>query len=488
MSLRRIYGLAILSGLCLSAAQAPLSLWPFLPAGVILALWIGKNAAITPKLAFRLGWVIGTVYFATSLHWIVEPFFVDVARHGWMAPFALILMAGGLALFWALPFWLATRMGKPLSLLALWPLAELARAYLFTGFPWGLLAYGWLGTPLPQIAAWIGPHGLGALTLALCALPVYMPRTKGIPLLLGFSSLIIAFAAWDKFRPIARPDAAPVIRLTQPNAPQHQKWDPEFMPVFFRRQMAATGAMPKPDLIIWPETSLPNWLNDAEHTLAAITEQAGGTPLILGAQRYELNSRDVFNTLVSINDNGDIQQTYDKHHLVPFGEYMPFQNLLSIVGLSGLADLTGGGFAAGTGPTLLDLGPLGKALPLICYEAVFPQDLRGTARADFLLHITNDAWFGRLSGPYQHLAQARFRAIEQGLPLLRSANTGISASINATGTIESSLPLNTAGHIDVSLPPARPATLYSQTGDFPVLLALLTLLFVTIRPYRPTRR
>jgi apolipoprotein N-acyltransferase len=481
---RKHFALCVLAGLCFAAAQAPLGIWPLVLVGYGLSIWLLK-ASKSPKRAAWTGWTIGAAYFAASLIWIVEPFLVDIAATGWMAPFALIGLAGGLALFWALPFWLAVRLGKVATILALWPLGDYARSTLFTGFPWGLHAYAWIDTPLAQIAAWIGPHGLGAMTLILAALPVLWAVRKGaIVAVLA----LIALTTLGQMRlntALAPNPDAPIIRLTQPNAPQHQKWDPEHAPTFFRRQIAATEASPKPDLIVWPETSLPNWLNDAERTLEVIADAAHGAPVLIGAQRYEgLRS---YNSLVLMDGKGQITQTYDKYHLVPFGEYIPFETVLRKLGLDTLTDAVGG-FTPGQGPDLIDLGPLGKVLALICYEAVFPHQMTSpNGRPRFLLHVTNDAWFGTFSGPYQHLVQAQFRAIEQGLPLLRSANTGITASIDAHGRILDRIPLGQSGYVDTAIPPRAALTFYARFGDSTALFALLFLFCATLLPYLSTK-
>lgn len=481
---RRHFLLCALAGLCFAGAQAPIGIWPLVLVGFGLSIWLLTQVSTTKRAAWT-GWAIGTSYFAASLLWLVEPFLVDAARHGWMAPFALAAMSGGLALFWALPFALAARFEKPASLIALWPLAEYARSTVFTGFPWGLQAYAWIDTPLAQIAAFAGPHGLGALSLCAAALPVLWGWRRGGAL--GGALLIaLALIAQTQLKTDASASAdASIIRLTQPNAPQHQKWDSDFMGIFFSRQIQASRAAPRPDLIVWPETSLPNWLNDAEFTLANIAEAAQGVPVLIGAQRYE--GRAAFNSLALLDAQGALGQVYDKHHLVPFGEYLPLTRILSRFGLSAMTE-TFGGFEAGTGAELMDLGPLGKTLPLICYEAVFPHQMQSAGgRPDFLLHVTNDAWFGTWSGPYQHLVQARFRAIEQGLPLMRSANTGVTAAIDAHGEITASIALGLSGHIDAALPPPLAPTVYSRWGDMPALIALLLLLIATHLPIRSSK-
>jgi apolipoprotein N-acyltransferase len=274
---------------------------------------------------------------------------------------------------------------------------------------------------------------------------------------------------WQATLPVPETGRAPVLRLIQPNAAQHLKWDPDMALQFFARQIEFTAAPadPRPDLIIWPETAVPTWLDNAGPAFARISDAAGNTPVVLGIQRQDAFR--AFNSLVVLDGAGQVTDLYDKHHLVPFGEYLPFGSLLNGLGLSAFTAQGGFGYSAGPGARVLDLGGLGKALPLICYEAIFPQDVRAAPeRPDWLLQITNDAWFGRLSGPYQHLAQARLRAVEQGLPMVRVANTGVSAVIDARGRVLDALPLNEAGFLDARLPPPLPATVYARLGDAPV--------------------
>jgi apolipoprotein N-acyltransferase len=201
-------------------------------------------------------------------------------------------------------------------------------------------------------------------------------------------------------------------------------------------------------------------------------------PVVVGIQRYD--EARLYNSLALIEPGGGVGAVYDKHHLVPFGEYVPYGDLLARFGIYGLASSQGQGYSPGPGAQVIGLGALGRALPLICYEGVFPQDVRAAPqRPDFMLLITNDAWFGQVSGPYQHLAQARLRSAEQGLPMIRVANTGVSAMIDATGKVTASIPLGEAGWLDAALPPALPQTLYARLGDLPMVLFFLTLLALT---------
>ena len=452
--------------------QAPFSMPAFSLVGFALALAFFP-AMKTPRAAALAGLAFGFGYFVVALHWIVQPFLVDVARHGWMAPFALVFMALGLALFWALAFGVARWAGRSAwALVPLLALAELGRAYLFTGFPWAMPGYGLVDGIGGQAAAWIGPHGLNLLFLALAAALAALPLR---PLVGGIGLAATALALWPMAEVPAQDPEAPVLRLVQPNAPQRLKWHPDHVWQHFGRAIEATRAGDaRPDLIIWPETSVPVRLGDAQNTLTRIAAAAGGVPVVLGMNRTE--GRRIYNSAVVLGADGVVGGVYDKHHLVPFGEYVPFGDLLARFGIHGLAARDGAGYSSGPGPSLLDLGPVGQALPLICYEVVFPQDVRGApARPRLLMQITNDAWFGAFSGPYQHLQQARMRAIEMGLPLVRAANTGVSAVIDARGRIVAALGLNEAGHVDAGLPPARAETLYAKIGDVPfaALMALL---------------
>ncbi|MCR8826250.1 apolipoprotein N-acyltransferase [Pseudosulfitobacter koreensis] len=460
--------LAVSCGAVMALGQAPVDR----PVPMLIALLVSfllYRGAARAGRAGLVGFLIGFAYFILSLSWLTEPFQIDAARYGWMAPFALAGMAALLAAFWALAFALARRArAGVLGLALLWPLAELARGYLFTGFPWGMLPQGLLDTPAAQALAWVGPHGL---MLVLCAGAAMMAQLMDRPLLvLPPAVAALASVLWPMTLPA--PQMTPhLVRLVQPNAPQEEKFDPDSVPIFLNRMLNATEADPQPDLVVWPETAVPYLLEYAQPVFDQIAIAARGAPVVLGIQRRDLDW--YYNSLVVVNADAEVTDIYDKHHLVPFGEYMPLTELAAKLGLRGLAEAAGG-YGSGPGPRMIDLGDLGQALPLICYEAVFAQDVAAApVRPAFLIQITNDAWFGQRAGPQQHLAQARMRAIEQGLPMARAANTGISAMIGPRGQILESLPLGVAGHVDAPLPVALNPTLYARTGDFPVLVLLL---------------
>ncbi len=501
--------MALVAGGLAALGQAPFGVLPVALAGLLAGFMLWERTA-GPREAARVGWALGAGYFGVALVWIVSPFMVDMARHGWMAPFALIGLAGGLALFWAAAFALARWLWPVLpvqrhaedvvavhgaeggfhrgaggrALVFCWALAELLRAHVLTGFPWALVGYVWLGWGLDQAAALVGPHGLTFLTLLLAwvlRLALSGPRPV---LAAGTVMLAVSAAAGlGLLRAAVGPEREnrPMVRLVQPNAEQHLKWDPAMIPVFFRRQLAFTAAPPRsagaalPDLVVWPETAVPYPLWEGGEVARRIAGASGGRPVATGALREAGES--LRNSLFLVSGDGRIDAVYDKHHLVPFGEYVPFGTYARRIGLGALV-AQGGRFAPGPGPQLIAVPGVGRALPLICYEAIFPQGVNAAPeRPDFLMQITNDAWFGTFSGPWQHLAQARFRAIEQGLPMVRVANTGISAMIGPRGKVLAALPLGTDGYLDAPLPAPLPATPYGHSGDLPMWLLLAAGLF-----------
>ncbi|MBF9047841.1 apolipoprotein N-acyltransferase [Rhodobacterales bacterium LSUCC0031] len=474
--------LAALAGMAAAIGHAPFDLWIIALIAFAMLLHLGA-AARSPRLGAGLFWLGGTSYFAVALNWLVEPFLVDAATTGWMAPFALAAMAGGLALFWWLAAYLALRLlpqaskgARIAGLVGLLLLAETARAVVFTGFPWAHPGHVLIGGPLLPLAGVAGAHGLTLVVLAIAGGMAYFGTARPLAAMAVLSVLLVVAIRLDATvlpPPPPTPDA-PVIRLVQPNAPQHLKWRADMIPVFFQRGLSLTAQASArlPDLVIWPETSLPVLLDNSASERARIAAAARGAMTLIGAQRFAgFLPR---NSLALLDRNGEILSVYDKHRLVPFGEYMPGGMVAEALGLRGLAERLDGGYRPGPGPELIALGDsLGQAFAMVCYEAIFARDLARTPRGDWMVQVTNDAWFGRFSGPYQHLALARLRAAEQGLPLLRAANTGVSAVIDARGGIVAMLPLNTAGALDAPLPVAMPPTLYAKTGDAPIILIVL---------------
>lgn len=486
----RIYGAALIAGAAVAAGQAPLSLWWLALGGLLCVTALVAGEARLGRRVW-LGWAAGTGYFAGTLFWIVEPFLVEPEIYGWMAPFALVFMAGGMALFWGLAAAIAG-VGRGLPTRALGFASGLAavdalRSYALGGFPWALVGHIWVGTPVAQAAAWVGPIGLTGLTAMAVALPVMASGRVQRPVAAAVAVLALGglwAAGQVRLNAPDAPRPLPIrVRLIQPNATQALKWKDDMWRVFLDRQMEMTGRpSEKPlNLVVWPETAVPFLLDRTGELFTEMTTTSGGVPMAVGIQRRD--GQRFYNSMVVTDREGTVEHVYDKYHLAPFGEFIPGGEWLAPLGISAFAARAGNGYTAGSGAKVFDLGRAGKVLPLICYEADFPQDLRAAPeRADWILQITNDGWFGNIAGPYQHLAQMRLRAIEQGLPFLRSANTGITAVIDAKGRVLQSLALNTEGMIDADVPPALPPTFYARWGDVPATVTILAgLLFLWLR-------
>jgi len=472
--------LAFVAGAALGLVQAPWSIPLAFFAALPVIFWLHAGADRQRRAAL-VGWLAGVGYFGLTLAWIVEPFLVDIARHGWMAPFALFFMAAGLAAFWALAFWLAPR-GKIFMLVVLWSLVELARSYVFTGFPWVLLGQGWLETPLIQVVYYIGVHGLGLLTLSAIALLSQM-RIGQVLTGTAIIAFLWGFGIYRLSQPVIPRTDGFVVPIVQPNVDQKLKWLPEFQTEFFQRHLSLSASEGDYDVVIWPEAAVPFLPEDRPDLLRDMASTVG-SEIIFGARRRD-EGGNWYNTLVLLYNGGTSTAVYDKQHLVPFGEYIPFQDVLKLTGISAL---TGTGWTSGDTSPILSVGEAPSFLPLICYEAIFPSLASEIAvPVNWIVQITNDAWFGEVSGPYQHLAQARIRAIEQGKPLARSANTGISALIDPYGRIINSIPLDQMGVIDVALPAQLPRSFYGSTGDWPIAGILLLLTILQLLPIKRRR-
>ena len=497
-------GSAALAGGVLAALAFPP--FGFLPglAGFALILWALDRPAPHPlrAAAFR-GWLAGLGYFSVSVAWIVEPFLVDERTHGWMAPFALVLMAGGLSLFWAAAgaAWRRLRPqggARVLVFAGAFAGAEWLRGHLLTGFPWNLPGVAWpAGSPLSQGAALVGAYGLTWITLVIAAAPAWIldPGTPGRRLSRAATVMVPALVlfAWGAHRIAGTPagEAGPRVRIVQADIDQKTKWRPENLPSILRTYVDLTRrpAAQAPDIVVWPEGALPAIINDLmipgqgwRETLASAL--APGQVLAMGANRAEVRPDGgvaYHNSLVVLEGTGSdlaVAGVYDKHRLVPFGEFIPLGDLAGRIGLRSLVHMPED-FTAGPPPRPLQLARLPAFQPMICYEALFPGFTRAAARRAgerpaWILNVSNDAWFGRASGPWQHLNMARYRAIEEGLPIVRSTPTGISVVIDSSGRlIGPVLGLGTVGVIDQPLPAARPPTPYVRFGDVPFLVLLL---------------
>lgn len=476
--------------------------------------------------AFGAGWWFAFGYHLAGLFWIGEAFLVEAETFAVLMPFAVTLMPAGLALFWGAATAVADRFWRPgltrvLVLAVSLAIAEWLRGHILSGFPWNILGYAltW-PAPLMQTAAVFGIYGLTLLTVLVFALPGValagvaiagaapadrdrqrpLPMRVAVawPLASAMTMLLLTGLGWHLQRtPAAEAGAAPVrVRIVQPSVPQREKWQPQNQERIFREHLelshrAANGRDDGANgvqLIVWPEAAMPFVPLRYPPALAAIGRMLpAGAHLAAGALRIEDETdaagglrRRVFNSLLVFGAGGSLVQAYDKIHLVPFGEYLPLQAALEAIGLEQLSRLRGG-FAAGIAPRpLLEVPGLPKLGPLVCYEAIFPATIvQGTTRPAALVNVTNDGWFGNTTGPRQHLHQARVRAVEEGLPILRAANNGISAIIDGHGQVLGSLGMNAVGTIDGTLPQALPPPVYSRFGDW-LFLAMLLIAIITI--------
>ena len=439
--------------------QAPFDVPIFMLFGLGLGIWAaGQPSTIS---YFGNGWALGFGYFAVALAWIMQPFLVDWQATGWMAPLALTAMAGGLAVFWGAAFAIV-KGRKPLLICVALFTSELTRTYLFTGFPWALIGYVWIDTPLYQLSAFIGPHGITLLTIVMA----YWLANSRLP----YKIALMVLAAIMQLSPdieITEPkNGAAVVRLIHPNVAQTDKWDPDRMEGIYQRHLEMTDTDAIVNLIVWPETSVYLPIPLAQREIAAV---AHGAYVIVGYQSTSVNNQH-FNTLGIISPTGDLAVEYHKSRLVPFGEYLPFAGLAALFGVQR------GGFSSGDGPSTIYLPGIGNIQPLICYEGIFPQFVgRTDIRPDLLVLITNDAWFGQGQGPAQHFAQARARAIELGLPMVRVANRGVSTVIDGNGAYGANLQVEDIGFIDLNIPASLSPTFYSR---YPWLLTFFMTLFL----------
>lgn len=490
---RRVVACLFLGALS-ALALPPFHIVPLLVPAFVGLLWL-LAAADPRRHGLWVGFWFGFGHFFVGLHWIAEPLLVDPARTAWLIPFALPGLAAGLALFPALACGALTALplrrapvARVFALAALWMAAEFARGIVFTGFPWNLMGYAWSGVPsVMQVTAVVGVLGLGGLTILAAGMPAILVtdtatrrRRRGLTVMMTVALPLLLWAGGQAR--LAGADGALVpdvhLRLVQANIAQRDKWDQNLRAAHLERHLALsrTPADKTPTHVIWPETAVPFLL--ANDVLARVRSAAAAPPggvLITGSVRsaFRNDSRQLHNALLVIDSAADVQRVYDKSHLVPFGEYVPLRGVLPIDKIvPGQGD-----FVAGAGRRLLEIPGLPAVSPLICYEAIFSGRVTPDgARPGWLLNLTNDAWFGTFAGPQQHFAIAATRAVEEGLPLVRAANTGISAVVDPYGRVIAQLGIGEQGILDSALPAALAPTPFARWGELiPMILAALFL-------------
>jgi apolipoprotein N-acyltransferase len=484
---------AFVAGLLSAGGFEPVGTWP-LTLVAFAGLLALVRAAPHLRSALARGWWFGVGYFTLGLNWIATAFTYQAAMPAWLGWIAVVLLSLYLAVYPAMAAGLAWRRGRdrvlPYVLLfaAAWIVTEWLRATMFTGFAWNPAGIVLLATPLSRLATLIGTYGLSGIVILLAGTLLLLAERRWISAGAVATPLILLGLLLMAIAPPA-PMTGVTLRIVQPNIGEAEKWKPEEIARNMRRlvDLSRAGAGQK-QLLLWPEAAVtrplengladPGYGEDAGLLRRRIGAVAGADSLLLtgGVTWRSANGVDISsatNSVFALDGSGRILARYDKAHLVPYGEYLPMRPILSRIGLSRLApgDID---FDAGPGPRSFDLPVVGKVGFQLCYEIIFSGNVvdRGN-RPSFIFNPSNDAWFGRW-GPPQHLAQARLRALEEGLPVLRATPTGISAVIDADGNVLQSLPWRTAGILDGHLPAPKPPTLFARFGNIlPLAFALL---------------
>lgn len=505
--------IALAAGALSALAMAPFNAWPVLFLTFPVTVWLIDGAGAgrlrgVPAAAVT-GWWFGLGYFVPGLYWIGYAFLVDASTFAWLMPFAVLGLPAYLALFTASGFALARLIwtrdaSRVIALAASLTIGEWLRGHVLTGFPWNAFGYA-LSEPLAlaQTASLIGLWGQTFLSVAIFASPAVLidgssrGRRPWIAPAMALS-LLVVMGIFGGIRLKLQPTSTVAnvkLRIMQPNLQQDVKFNysakAEVMQKYLTLSDRASGpqstGVRDASILIWPESAFPFFLTREADAMAQVAELLPkGTVLITGSVRAPdlppgTRITQAYNSIYVIDHDGSVLSTYDKLHLVPFGEYLPLQDWMERLGFVALTKVQGG-FIPGTRRRTLEIPNAPRALPLICYETIFPGDVVAhDDRPGWIVNLTNDGWFGISTGPYQHLQQARLRAIEEGLPVVRAANTGISAVIDPVGRVTARLGLGIEGVLDASLPSAIAPTVYARVGDIPAAIVTAVALLFVIR-------
>lgn len=524
--------IAWVSGAFGALALAPVNFLPAIAVTFVVSVWLLDGVASKGKRvvgigkdrswlieALDIGWWVGFGYFVAGLWWLGAAFLVEAEEFAWALPLGVAGLPAVLACFTALGFagaralW-STGPSRVIAFAVALTASEWIRSVAFTGFPWnafGMVLGGQL--VLAQVASLVGLHGLTLLTLLIFTSPATLSgplpwRRRIVAPVLALCALatMLGFGSVRLWLNPTSFDPGVRLRIVQPNTPQDEKFRAERKEEILSHYLQVSGqttpkypeGLAKVTHVLWPESAFPFFLARDPGALSAITRALGTTILITGAARMETTAGGLpgeirrvsyFNSIQVVTPpEGGISETYDKVHLVPFGEYLPFSGFLESLGLRQFVHIPGG-FEAGVSRKLMDVPGLPKVFPLICYEAIFPGVFDPVLRrnAGVIVNVSNDGWFGRTAGPYQHLAQARLRSIEEGLPLLRAANTGMSAVIDPYGRSIAQLALGAEGVLDTELPRPAAAPIYSRApllAPFAFFGLVCSLLYVCRRRWR----
>lgn len=517
------YAIAMLAGLASALSMAPFDAFPILFFTLPIFIWLldgaysdAREGIIALNMStFLIGWWFGFGYFVAGLWWISNALLVESNAFVWAIPLAVIALPAGLAVFWGFAamimrwFW-SENWTRVLIFAIFLSLFEYLRGTMFTGFPWNTLGYAAMPSPVTmQSVSVLGLYGVTFFAIIIFSAPLVALSTSTVEggiakKLLAFSVLLaVTHIGFGVFRLSQNPTQYVEnvsLRLVQPNIKQADKFKPEnsskILATYLR--LSSKEGINKTTHVIWPESAFPFFLTERRDALAAIAAMLpNGTQLITGAVRAEPGTAGnpngyVYNTTYSINSDGEIQGAADKVHLVPFGEYLPFQETLEAFGLRQITRMRGG-FKAGAQRHLMKGGIAGSFLPLICYEIIFSGEAgkytdEKNTRPNWIVNLTNDAWYGKTPGPYQHSRQSIIRGVEMGLPVIRVANSGISTISDPFGRITNSIPLGIQGIIDAQLPISTRITTFSKFGILPFFILLFcTFMFCIIRIFLRAR-
>jgi len=469
---------AWVAGLSSALGFAPFGLFPLLLFGFAALVLLIDGAQTRPRPireSALAGFAFGFGQFFVGLHWIAYAFMVDSGAHEWQLPFVAVLFPGGLALLIALAaaaaaaFW-RNGPSRIFTFTICYAVAEWLRGHVLTGFPWNIAAYGWSASlSMLQSVALFGSYTLTLLTILLGASLAELCRPKprwAIPSIMTTLFIFLWLGGEARLATLPTVDVPGVrLRLVQPNIPQAEKYQRRYVVRNWERllSLSVAPATPPPNVLIWPEAAPPFLLTAqpvALDQIAMLTSR--GRLLMTGAIRTEQGEDPhYYNSFFAFGRGGEPLATYDKFHLVPFGEYLPYETTFDQLGLTKLTGIKGS-FASGDGPHTYEVPGVPAFGPLICYEILFPGAVVGERRPQWFVNVTDDSWFGPWAGPLQHLLAARVRAIEEGIPVARTANTGISAIIDPLGRITARLGLDQQGVVDGNLPAAIAQTPYSR--------------------------
>lgn len=489
--------ISLICGIACAFALPPWHILPLYFAG-FAAFYATLLHTKTWRQAFALGWLFALGYYLTGLSWIGNALLVDGNKFVWAWPLAVCALPAALAIFNALACALSARFFnlKALSgifaFVAIFSIFEYLRGHLFTGFPWNLHGMIWAETlPILQILTIGNIYLLSLITVALGAslgLLLYQQNRLHAVIVGGAILCFVLIFLWgqQQLKRETESEGQPItIKIVQPNIAQNEKWDREKMRDHFEsllHQSRSKGQEENISLIIWPETATSYGFLNNETARTMIADMLQGYEkdafLILGALLKNETGSGITNSIITIDKNGGILNRYNKSHLVPFGEYIPFHNWIPIETVTRFS-----GFNRGDGPTTLKLPDGLSYSPLVCYEIIFPgKVIAEGASPDFIINVTNDGWYGDSAGPYQHFAMARMRALEEGTPVIRSANTGISGLIQPDGRIKiksrllekTTLEIQYTQHMpNTDLTSKHKGTLFFMVNGLLLLIALL---------------